>query len=58
MMFKCNKEKLIDHRKKLDESKNKLTLVILEKFPDVTEDEVDEMLMSNMVLIRDELWEK
>ena len=57
-MFKFNKEKMINHRKKLKESKNKLMLVILEKFPDVTEDEVDEMLMKNMVLIRDELWEK
>ena len=57
-MFKFNKEKMREHRKKLKESKNKLMLVILEKFPDVTEDEVDEMLMKNMVLIRDELWEK
>lgn len=57
-MFKFNKEKMINHRKKLEESKNKFMSVILEKFPDVTEDEVDEMLMSNMVLIRDELWEK
>ena len=57
-MFKFNKEKMIDHRKKLDESKNKLMLVILEKFPNITEDEVDEMLMSNMILIREELWEK
>ena len=57
-MFKFNKEKMIDHRKKLDESKKKLMLVILEKFPDITEDEIDEMLMSNMVLIRDELWEQ
>ena len=56
-MFKFNKEKMIDHRNKLEESKNKLMLVILEKFPNVTEDEVDEMLMNNMVLIRDELWE-
>lgn len=31
--------------------------VILEKIPYITEDEVDEMLMINMVLIRDELWE-
>ena len=57
-MFKFNKEKMIDHRKKLDESKNKLMLVILEKFPDITKDEVDELLMSNMILIREELWEK
>ena len=57
-MFKFNKEKMINHRKKLKENKNKLMLVILEKFPDVTEDEVDEMLMNNMVLIREELWEK
>lgn len=57
-MFKFNKEKMINHRKKLEESKNKFMSVILEKFPDVTEDEVDEMLMKNMVLIRDELWEK
>ncbi len=57
-MFKFNKEKMIDHRKKLEESKNKLMLVILEKFPDITKDEVDEMLMSNMILIREELWEK
>ena len=57
-MFKFNKEKMIDHRKKLDESKNKLMLVILEKFPNITEDEIDEMLMNNMILIREELWEK
>ena len=57
-MFKFNKEKMINHRKKLEERKNKLMSVILEKFPDITEDEVDEMLMKNMVLIRDELWEK
>lgn len=57
-MFKFNKEKMIDHRKKLDESKKKLMLVILEKSPDITEDEIDEMLMSNMVLIREELWEQ
>ena len=57
-MFKFNKEKMINHRKKLEESKNKFMSVILEKFPDITEDEVDEMLMKNMVLIRDELWEK
>lgn len=57
-MFKFNKEKMINHRKKLEESKNKFMSVILEKFPDVTEDEVDEMLIKNMVLIRDELWEK
>ena len=57
-MFKFNKEKMINHRKKLEESKNKFMSVILEKFPDVTEDEVDEILMKNMVLIRDELWEK
>ena len=57
-MFKFNKEKMIDHRKKLDESKNKLMLVILEKFPDITEDEIDEMLMNNMILIREELWKK
>ncbi len=57
-MFKFNKEKMREHRNKLEESKNKLMSVILEKFPDVTEDEVDEMLMSNMVLIRDEFWEK
>ena len=55
-MFKFNKEKMINHRKKLEESKNKFMSVILEKFPDVTEDEVDEMLMKNMVLIRDEFW--
>ncbi len=55
-MFKFNKEKMINHRKKLEESKNKFMSVILEKFPDVTEDEVDELLMSNMILIRDELW--
>ncbi len=56
-MFKFNKEKMINHRKKLEESKNKFMSVILEKIPYITEDEVDEMLMSNMVLIRDELWE-
>ncbi len=57
-MFKFNKEKMINHRKKLDESKKKLMLVILEKSPDLTEDEIDELLMSNMILIREELWEK
>ena len=55
-MFKFNKEKMLEHRKKLEESKNKLMLVILEKSPDLTEDEIDELLMSNMVLIREELW--
>ena len=56
-MFKFNKEKMREHRKKLKESKNKLMSIILEKYPNVTEDEIDEMLMSNMVLIREELWE-
>ena len=56
-MFKFNKEKMREHRKKLKESKNKFMSVILEKNPYITEDEVDEMLMNNMVLIREELWE-
>lgn len=56
-MFKFNKEKMREHRKKLKESKDKLMSVILEKSPDLTEDEIDELLMSNMILIREELWE-